>query len=199
MSVSRPKFFRISLRAFLALMTLLCMWFGKISTEANSQREAVQWVKGHLGSVRYDWQLTAAPSGKATEPRGPRWLRRLVGDDYFQTAKQVWITDVDIEDLTPLTKLTELERLTLINNRLRDISPLAKLTRLKCLELSVNDIEDISPLVQLTDLTYLGVHRNPIAESKRPLDFSAIQRLNRFPESRRDVIEENMQIRPLLR
>jgi hypothetical protein len=183
---------RISLRTLLVLVTILCLWFGKISADARKQTKAVSWVSDHLGSVRYDWQLA-----KQTEPNGPRWLRTCLGDVYFQTPKQVWITDVDIDDLTPLAELTELEAVTLIDNHLRDISPLSNLKKLRSLDLSDNDIQDISPLRGLKELEFLDLENNPIASQRS--QWSIIESMNRLGAPQREKTQVNMHTRPVFR
>jgi flagellar hook assembly protein FlgD len=70
-----------------------------------------------------------------------------------------------ITDLTPLSRLTKLEKLALDQNYvLTDISPLANLTNLTELNLESNNITDISPLKNLTKLTTLSMIGNPIAD-----------------------------------
>ena len=52
-----------------------------------------------------------------------------------------------INDVSPLSNLTELNELYINNNRIQDISPLAGLTKIGRLILSNNQISDIQPLV----------------------------------------------------
>jgi hypothetical protein len=47
----RLVFKRISLRTLLVLVTILCLWFGKISIAAHRQRKAVEWVNEHGGEI----------------------------------------------------------------------------------------------------------------------------------------------------
>jgi hypothetical protein len=183
------------------LLTLICIWLGKISVEARQQKEAVAWVKEHLGTVHYDWQLldALAKKPKGLEPPGPRWLRKLIGDDFFQTAEAVWITDVDIDDLSQLADLTDLKQLSLIGNRLRDVEPLASLTKLRRLELSVNEIRDISPLFGLKDLTYLNLKGNPVNEGQLRELTAQVEGLQSGSAERDGRIKAIMQVRPLIR
>lgn len=59
----------------------------------------------------------------------------------------------DVTDLTPLAGLTKLTDLNIQNNRISDLSPLANLTNLKALHASFNHISDFRPLQGLTGLT----------------------------------------------
>ena len=68
-----------------------------------------------------------------------------------------------IEDISPLSPLTNLESLNLANNDLRDIRPLSKLVKLKNLDLSVNYVDDLTPLAGLKSLQSLYVDGNLIS------------------------------------
>ena len=69
-----------------------------------------------------------------------------------------------IEDITPLSGLTELKSLTLSNNQIADISALAGLTALETLALYNNQITDISALSGLSNLTSLDMEHNRITD-----------------------------------
>lgn len=98
------RFFRFSLRAFLVLLTILCIWLGKISVEARKQREAVAWVRKHQGEVRYDTTFDR-PTAKYAEHASsvPEWLQELLGEDYFRTVSHVTIFKAPLNDISPLT------------------------------------------------------------------------------------------------
>jgi hypothetical protein len=76
----------LSLRGSLLLVLVLGLWLGWQARRARLQREAVAAVTAYGGFVRYDWELDAkgVPVPDAA-PRAPGWLRRAIGDDYFQT------------------------------------------------------------------------------------------------------------------
>ena len=62
------------------------------------------------------------------------------------------LDDNNISDITPLTNLANLTKLSLSDNQIRDISPLASLTNLVMLHLANNQIDDITPLSNLVGL-----------------------------------------------
>ncbi len=68
-----------------------------------------------------------------------------------------------IEDISPVSPLTQLETLVLSNNDLRDIRPLSNLVNLKRLDLSQNYIEMVEPLQSLKSLQFLIIDGNQIA------------------------------------
>ena len=67
-----------------------------------------------------------------------------------------------ISNITPLSSLTELTLLDLGMADISDISALASLTKLTSLDLNGNSISDISPLSQLTELSYLDLGGNKL-------------------------------------
>jgi len=62
-----------------------------------------------------------------------------------------------IQDISPLSVLTELVHLDISNTYVTDISPMAGLTSLVHLDISNTDVEDISPLAGLTSLVHLNM------------------------------------------
>ena len=67
-----------------------------------------------------------------------------------------------LSDISPVTKLTNLEELRLDHSSIVDISPLAGLTKLKTLDLERNSIVDTSSLAKLTALTILSLRDNKL-------------------------------------
>jgi len=70
----------------------------------------------------------------------------------------------EINDLTPLASLTNLEMLSFSGNKISDLRPLAGLTNLKYLDLQQNQITDLSPLSNLTNLESLNLYNNKISD-----------------------------------
>jgi Leucine-rich repeat (LRR) protein len=164
--VPRPRrLFRISLRALLALLTILCLWFGKISIEARRQKEAVEWVLKNGGEVYYDTPPEPIAGQFPQRKRlAPEWIQRLLGVDYCRSVTVVVISNPTLSDISPLAKLTHLESLNLLGNDISDVVPLSKLTKLKILVLVSNDVSDLSPLALLTNLTTLEVSSNEVSD-----------------------------------
>lgn len=69
-----------------------------------------------------------------------------------------------IVDLSPLSGLTRLARLLLVNNGITDITPLAGLKNLTNLNLDGNAISDFSPLSGLTGLTWLSLEGTGLSD-----------------------------------
>ena len=90
---------------------------------------------------------------------------------YMENLTELWLTNNNITDLSPLAGLTSLEHLTIGWNYITDLSPLSGLTNLTWLNLGGNAISDITPLAELTALTELFLHSNQIS------DISPLERL----------------------
>ncbi|WP_281561374.1 leucine-rich repeat domain-containing protein [Thalassomonas sp. RHCl1] len=64
----------------------------------------------------------------------------------------------DVEDFSPLAKLTALEELNLSYSEIEDLTPLSPLANLHTLELEDTNIQDLAPLANLTKLQALNLH-----------------------------------------
>lgn len=83
-----------------------------------------------------------------------------------------------LEDLRPLSSLTNLQELWLYTNYISDVSPLANLTNLKKLWLYDNQITDVTPLTNLTNLTVLSLDDNNITDPSSLAVLTNLQVLN---------------------
>ncbi|MEN6595025.1 MAG: leucine-rich repeat domain-containing protein [Clostridiaceae bacterium] len=66
-----------------------------------------------------------------------------------------------ITDISPLASLTNLQALTIRENKITDVSPLAGMTNLIYLDISDNQITDVTPLASLVNLERLYISNNP--------------------------------------
>jgi hypothetical protein len=112
MATPKRHWYQFSLRTFVIIITLLGIWLGYISFRAREQREVVARIKELGGKVEYDYQTEKNPQ---KSPPGWPWLRRLVGDEYFQDVAVVNLdgTKVSDADLRLICKLRRTERLYL--------------------------------------------------------------------------------------
>lgn len=116
----RRRWFQYSLRSFFVVVAAVAVWLGIIAHRAREQQEAVRAIEALGGRVRYDWQFEQDdPFGEDVQERGgPRWLRRAVGDDYFQSVESVSLVagslgESQIMELVPsLQRLRWLKRLS---------------------------------------------------------------------------------------
>ena len=83
--------FQFSLRALLVGIAALTALLAVVSNRAREQHEIVAALEARGWQVQYDWW-------KSDEPSGPAWLRRIIGDDYFQRVIAVWVGEGDEVD-----------------------------------------------------------------------------------------------------
>jgi hypothetical protein len=99
------RWLTFSLRSFFIAMTIFSIWLGVAVNRARQQREAVKQLEAICGKPVHDWEperrifgLPAPPP--RTHPPGPSWLRRLLGDEFFQEVR-----DVELWVCSPADKL----------------------------------------------------------------------------------------------
>jgi hypothetical protein len=133
--------FRVSLRTLFVLLTICAVWLGILSKNARDQKAAVRRILELGGAVTYDFQQVGLSNGVRTvEPPGWRWLRRLIGDEYFQEVVAVNLSGKKLSDdnLIAIRGLTKLVELGLANTPISDVGTrhLNRLGRLRYVDLS---------------------------------------------------------------
>lgn len=86
---------------------------------------------------------------------GSYHIESIAGIEEFDALKTMYIFYVPLSDISPLTNLTNLEVVYLMNDQITNIAPLANHSSLRTLTLSGNPISDISTIQTLTGLTTL--------------------------------------------
>lgn len=126
---------RFSLGAMLAGVGFLCMLLAGPANQAHRQREAAMAVSRFGGQLVYRHQRNGDELDERAEPPAPHWLRRLLGDDYFQEATELWLnsrlSDAELDKI--LAGLPRLRRLVVCGD---DVGPRAsaRLTNMPELE-----------------------------------------------------------------
>lgn len=83
---------RVSLRTLMVLILCLAAWLGYEGHLAREQRKAVQAIKAYGGFVAYDWEYVGDKQTPGRRPLAPGWIRRAIGDEYFQDVVEVNLT-----------------------------------------------------------------------------------------------------------
>lgn len=140
--------FQYSLRSFLVVLTAFAIWLGVIVNRAREQRETVKIIEAMGGELYYDWQsagLDAVGNPIDLEPCGPAWLRRIVGNELFQTVDTVtfpYMPDskqADILRMIPrLQRLRSLKRILVIGANSQDTIDKLTVALPNCEEISMS-------------------------------------------------------------
>jgi Leucine-rich repeat (LRR) protein len=143
----------ISLRGLLLLILAIALWLGWIVNKARQQRQAVAALQEFGGFVHYDWEFVDGPVkvprgnwiwkpswGTLTpgrKPWAPDWMRRAVGDEYFQSivhvslyvdikkglADSTWVNKGTADDaLRKLTTQKQVRTLQIGGNQVTDLN-----------------------------------------------------------------------------
>ncbi len=161
-SNSRRRLLRISLRTFLVLLTVGCVWLGWKVNRAQKQRAAVAWVEEMGGWVYYDGFVDENGDGlyelSEVNSPGPTWLREFVGIDLLSDVVAGNCSGIaTLTDIAVLGDLQELETVNLHRTPVDDISPLSRLNNLSDLNIAETHVRNLSPLNRLRKLKTLDV------------------------------------------
>jgi len=133
-SCKRRRWFSYSLRTFLIVLTVVCIWLGIKVDQARRQKQAVDTLRAFGAGIWYEHQRTknGGFDGRI-ELDVPAWARELCGDDFFQTVTAVYIRRrvgkdgkwtmpraITDENLNCLADLPQLERLEIENAPITD-------------------------------------------------------------------------------
>lgn len=96
-SKQRRTWRRFSLRSFLFVTTIVCIWMGVVLNRVLHQKRAADAIEAVGGQITYDWQIRPEESD-STEPMVPpglSWLRERLGPDWFDNIEFVFLDDSD--------------------------------------------------------------------------------------------------------
>jgi hypothetical protein len=175
---SAPKRLGVSIRALMLLVFVLAVWLGWRVRLAREQRSAVAAIKAYGGFVAYDWEFVGDKRMRGRSPYAPAWLRRVIGDEFFQDVTEVnlffrllrngTIAPVDrkTDEVIPhLAAFSTLKRLTIQETQASDraMETIGKLRRLEVLIMihaAVTDegIEKLKDLERLKTLRVSNVN-----------------------------------------
>jgi hypothetical protein len=176
-----------TLGGLMLLILVVGVFLGWKARRASHQRRAVAAIQAAGGTVIYDSQITGlgypvyqsfddSVKLPPARPWGPAWLRRAIGDEYFQEVVGVWLTHGPTPDqpdrgatdevMRHLANFDRLEMLQINGNGLRltdaGMAHLRGLTRLRGITIGIVEISDagLEPLRGMTDLEDLHITNN---------------------------------------
>jgi internalin A len=131
-------------------------------------------VRATLG-IGPDEALTCARLAQVTRLHAPdAGIADLAGIENLVRLGELHIYgNNSIQDVTPLTFLSELSDLNLARNRIQDVAPLAAVRTLTSLDLYGNPIRDVAPLGEL-----VGLVRLRVGSGERLVNVEALARLS---------------------
>jgi hypothetical protein len=178
MTETKPKrrWFRYSLRTFLVIVTLICVWLGWEFSSARKQKHAVEAIRAIGGTALYDYEVDS--DGIPLNPRPDEgWLARWIGMDYVHNVVSVSFPSVhdpgsvpreyEYDEVLPnLQHLSHVFDLTFGNGNLHDddlryLTPLKSLVQLRIFDNRITGA-GFRHLSNLKELTWLGLFNCPI-------------------------------------
>lgn len=163
--------FQFSLRSLLVLVVavaLPCSWLAAEMKAARSQKEAVDGIRKLGGWAELEYMDNSVFGGLIPEPKGPRLLRKLLGDHFFNNVVGVGLGSVGkVEHLDALIDLQTNEmyggcRLT--DAGLRYLEPLTQLRHLDLRNTPVVD-SGLRHLERLTQLEMLDLQGTEVTDA----------------------------------
>lgn len=143
-----------------AMVAVPCAWLGHKIEQKRTELEAVKVVEGLGGWVEWDYQIMER-GGRDAEPFGPRWLRNILGDNFFSEVEGVSFSNsnsVKDADLAILAKFPSLKGVDLQVGEDAHITDagLAQLRQLPLRGLAIaSDVITDAGLVNVKGLTQL--------------------------------------------
>ena len=100
---------RYSLRIFLLVLAVFSIWLGIRVNQAVRQRNAVAEMNSAGANIFFNWQLEPVRDADGDidyykvikDPEAvsaPKWLRQLVGDEYFQHVVKIVIHPDEVDE-----------------------------------------------------------------------------------------------------
>jgi Leucine Rich Repeat (LRR) protein len=158
----KRRWFQFSLRMlliFTAIIALCCGWLVRRVEQKRRERDAAEAIVKLGGVAYYDCEWRTQGLLFHAQPRGPAWMRKLLGENFFSDVELVSLDkNPDAKAaLGYLGELTHLKFLTLsrINLTDDDLANLGELRDLQSLALSETKVTDIG-LENLRGFTQLG-------------------------------------------
>lgn len=170
--------FRYGLRTLLLLVLVFALVLGSETHRVRKQRAAVQTIYSGGGIVRYDYEWEELGDGSwlhhiDAQPNAPRWLRHLLGDDYFTSVMSVHLINVRLEEMNEvLAAVEQLDDLRFLAMQYQPVDDtgllhIRDLSQLQVLHLAETNVTDsgMSNLAGLADLRTLSLDNTAVSDT----------------------------------
>jgi len=198
--------FRLSLRTFFVLLTILCVLLGLVGVRLMRslyKESAIASIRASGGDVLYE----SFYRDQTSQPHGPRWLRDLAGSCILDDVASVALAGFNVRrplsdaDLQLMTRFPKLERLVLNDCDVSQVSPeafaaLGRSTRLVALYAGSTGMSDdqVAAIAETTQLRELSLERTRISDQSvaRLGNVTTLKWLNLFSTQITDAGVENL-------
>jgi hypothetical protein len=172
--------FRSSLRFGLVVLTMFCCAVGWWANQAHVQRSAVTKIVQAGGEVEYAYYFEPLHNDSwvhhaEAQSLVPRWIRRVLGDDYFSSVIGVTLTydsarPIDVNEIMKqVGRFTRLRFLNMQNQEVTDagLKQIAHLRLLEHLEFESTKISDdgMRHLATMNNLVEVWLRGGPISDA----------------------------------
>ena len=173
--------FTLSLRALMVLVLIAGVLLGWRARRASIQRRAVGAITAARGSVEYDYEWAGGKYTPGVRPWAPEWLRRAIGDEYFQEPTNVFLQPFGstganrpiAEMIEAVASLDHLDKVAMVRLPVDDagFARLADLPRLKTLflldiDVTAAGLDSVGSFSGLSTLTLRFNSPGPILDSR---------------------------------
>ncbi len=121
---------KFSIRFLLVLVTVVAVFTAHVVNNRRQQIETIRVLEIANARILYDWQSIPVPlpnggvshfniTNDSSAIKAPVWLRRIIGDEYFQSVERITFLhphEVSDEVLAALKRMKGLRTITLYND-----------------------------------------------------------------------------------
>jgi hypothetical protein len=138
------------------------------SCRASALSRCAEWLSGTQQTGGFSQESVPALITQILLTGAPDIvLQRLeVIADVFAAAgsRSMWLSNTEVTDVGPLSKLSQLQNLYLSGTRVTDVSPIQSLHQLRKLYLAGTSLKNIQPLGHLGNLEELNLYHVPLTD-----------------------------------
>ena len=140
---------RTSIRVMMLAILIVAVPLGWQVNRAREQREALDAVQRYGGWVHFDYEFVNGAVIPGRAPRAPRWLRMMLGDEYFRK-----VTCVNFDEEGSIGKVVRCPNVTACDELLKKISGLPGLKKLRMKKTQATDegLRHIGKMSELEEL-----------------------------------------------
>ena len=173
----KRRWFQLRLRTLLVLVTLAAAplsWAGWEVDQRRREKVAIAWLEENGGGASGNFDLADRNWWERTKDT-------LFGTSVYHDC--VMLNDTNVDDITPLANLKNIEVIYLGRTFVSDLTPLAKLPHLRHLYCGETPLSDLSPLSEIRSLRYLYLPCTPVS------DLSPLAKLDKLEKLQLDETE----------